>query len=171
MALTLGLTVTDHAIGFPIDVEEILEAVADLDIELVATVGEAAQRKLKRVPDNARLVSYVPMQALLPTCSAVIHHAGVGTLSTAAFYGVPQLALPWDVDQPMLSERLAAQGAGLTTHSAKATGQIVRESLQRLLDERTFRDRAKDLRSEILAMPHAGDLVPELENMAAAALR
>ncbi|AVZ73085.1 glycosyl transferase [Streptomyces lunaelactis] len=171
VALTLGLTVTDHAIGFPIDVEEILEAVADLDIELVATVGEAAQRKLKRVPDNARLVSYVPMQALLPTCSAVIHHAGVGTLSTAAFYGVPQLALPWDVDQPMLSERLAAQGAGLTTHSAKATGQIVRESLQRLLDERTFRDRAKDLRSEILAMPHAGDLVPELENMAAAALR
>ncbi|MFF0744437.1 activator-dependent family glycosyltransferase [Streptomyces sp. NPDC004111] len=167
VALTLGLTVTDHGIGLPIDLAEILDSVADLDIEVVAAVGEAAQRKLTHVPDNARLVNYVPMQALLPTCSAVIHHAGVGTLSTAAFYGVPQIALPWDVDQPILSERLAAQGAGLTRHSTKATGAFVRESLQRLLGEGGFRDRARDLRGEMLAMPSPNDLVAELESLAA----
>ncbi|GGP72900.1 activator-dependent family glycosyltransferase [Streptomyces abikoensis] len=169
VALTLGLTVTDHAIGYAIDVQEILDSVADLDIELVATISDEARGKLERVPDNARLVPYVPMQALLPTCSAIIHHAGVGTLNTAAFYGVPQLTVPWDVDQPLLSDRLAAQGAGLTTHSTRATGAIVRESLLRLLGEPSFRERAAALRDEMLAVPSANDTVPFLEERAAAA--
>ncbi|MFD8122883.1 activator-dependent family glycosyltransferase [Streptomyces albidoflavus] len=163
VALTLGLTVTDHAIGLPIDVAEILDAVADLDIELVATVKDEVRAKLPHIPDNARLVPYVPMQALLPTCQAVIHHAGVGTLNTAAFYGVPQLALPWDVDQPMLAGKLAAHGAGLARHSTKATGAFVREAVLRLLSEESFRRRAEALRQEMDATPHANELVGRLE--------
>ncbi|MFD7914886.1 activator-dependent family glycosyltransferase [Streptomyces sp. NPDC059752] len=168
VALTLGLTVTDHAIGLPIDVPEILDSLADLDIEVVTAIGEAARDRLRgSAPANARLVSYVPMQALLPTCSAVIHHAGVGTLSTAAYYGIPQLALPWDVDQPMLAGRLAAHGAGLVTHSTQATGASVRDAVQRLLGDSAFRDRARDLRAEMHAMPQPSELVPELESLAA----
>ncbi|WAX78288.1 nucleotide disphospho-sugar-binding domain-containing protein [Streptomyces sp. KMM 9044] len=165
VALTLGLTVTDHGVGYPIGVQEILDAVADLDIELVATISDEARQTLERIPANARLVPYVPLQALLPTCSAVIHHAGVGTLTTAALYGVPQLALPWDVDQPLLSGRLADHGAGLTTHSTKATGSTVREYLLRLLEEQTFRDRARRLREEMLSVPHANAFVADLEKL------
>ncbi|WP_030615986.1 activator-dependent family glycosyltransferase [Streptomyces sclerotialus] len=170
VALTLGLTVSDHGLRYPVDIQDILDAVGDLDIELVATVSDAARQRLRRVPANARLVPYVPMQALLPTCSAVIHHAGVGTLTTAAFYGVPQLALPWDVDQPLLSDRLAAQGAGLTTHSTRATGQLVRTSLLRLLEDGTFRRRAQALRDELHAVPHANGLAQELAERATAAV-
>ncbi|MGE7388942.1 activator-dependent family glycosyltransferase [Streptomyces sp. NPDC004126] len=168
VALTLGLTVSDHGLAYPVDVQDILDHVADLDVELVATVSEKAAKELRRVPGNARLVSYVPMQALLPTCSAVIHHAGVGTLTTAAFYGVPQLALPWDVDQPLLSSRLAAHGAGLTTHATRATGRVVRESLLRLLEDPSFGERAGALREEVRSVPHANDVARELVERAAA---
>ncbi|MCK7624208.1 activator-dependent family glycosyltransferase [Streptomyces sp. RS10V-4] len=171
VALTMGLTVADHGLAYPVDLQDVLDAVADLDIELVATVKDEARQRLARIPDNARLVPYVPMQALLPTCAAVIHHAGVGTLTTAAFYRVPQLAVPWDVDQPLLSARLAAQGAGLTTHSTEATGQIIRDSLLRLLSEDRFRDAADRLRAETLAVPDANALVAELEQRAAAGVR
>ncbi|WP_186776764.1 activator-dependent family glycosyltransferase [Streptomyces salinarius] len=169
VALTLGLTVSDHEIGYPIGVQEILDAVADLDIELVATINAQTRAKLARIPDNARLVDYVPMQALLPTCAAVIHHAGVGTLMTAALYGVPQLALPWDVDQPLLSDRLAGHGAGLTTHSTRATGAIVRESLLRLLEESRFQSRAAELKRETLGVRPPNGLVTDLVERAAAA--
>ncbi|MER7109323.1 activator-dependent family glycosyltransferase [Streptomyces sp. NPDC000229] len=171
VALTLGLTVSDHGIGYPVGVQEILDAVADLDIELVATVGAAGRGRPVRVPDNTRLVDYVPMQALLPTCAAVIHHAGVGTLMTAALYGVPQIALPWDVDQPLLSGRLAAYGAGLTTHATRATGDIVRDHLQRVLKDDEFGHRASRLRQETLGVPHPADLVPELVNRVSAMRR
>ncbi|MBZ2409385.1 activator-dependent family glycosyltransferase [Streptomyces sp. L06] len=162
VALTLGLTVSDHGIGYPVGVREILDAVADLDIELVATIGEAGRAALGTIPDNTRLVSYVPLQDLLPTCSAIIHHAGVGTLMTAALYGVPQLTLPWDVDQPLLSGRLAAHGAGLTTHATRATGEQVRRQLQQLLHEEVFRERAAQLRCESEAVESPGGLVADL---------
>ncbi|MER5627788.1 activator-dependent family glycosyltransferase [Streptosporangium sp. NPDC002544] len=167
VAITMGLTVTDRAVGYPVDVQDLFDALGDLDIEIVATIVEEEQKKLARIPDNIRPVPYVPLQALLASCSAVIHHAGVGTLATTALQGLPQLSLPWDVDQPALAERLAAQGAGLAVHAAKATGEAVRENLLRLLNEPSFVQGAARLREEFLAMPTPNELVPRLEELVA----
>jgi glycosyltransferase (activator-dependent family) len=167
VALTMGLSVIDHEASYPVSLPDLLDQVSDLDIELVATVTEADQRKLDRVPDNARLVPYVPLHALLPTCSAAIHHAGVGTLATTALYGVPQLSLPWDVDQPALAGKVAAQQAGLAIHSTKATGEAVRENLLRLLHEPAFGEGAARLREEMLAQPTPNQVVGVLEELRA----
>jgi glycosyltransferase (activator-dependent family) len=162
VALTMGLSAIEHDAGYPVNLQDVLDALADLDIEVVATVDDAVRRQLERVPDNARLVPYVPLHALLPTCAAAIHHAGVGTLATTALYGVPQLTLPWDVDQPALSARLAAQGAGLTVHATKVTTDLVREYVGQLLGTPSFRERAADLRAEMRAQPVPNALVPLL---------
>jgi glycosyltransferase (activator-dependent family) len=165
VALTMGLTVTDRLGGYPVDLQDILDAVTGLDVELVATITEEGKNRLRRIPDNARLVPYVPLQALLPTCSAAIHHAGVGTLATTALCGVPQLALPWDVDQPALAGRVAARGAGLSIHATQATTQSVHEGLLRLLHEASFGERAAALRDEMLALPTPNQLVGDIEEL------
>jgi UDP:flavonoid glycosyltransferase YjiC (YdhE family) len=167
VAITMGLTVTDRDVGYPVDVQDLFDALGDLDVEIIATIVEEEQAKLDRIPGNIRPVPYVPLQALLATCSAVIHHGGVGTLATTALQGLPQLALPWDVDQPALAGRLAAQGAGLAVHAAKATGEIVRENLLRLLTEPSFVEGAARLREEFLSMPSPNELVPLLEELVA----
>ena len=168
VALTMGLTVTDHDVHFPVGLQDLLDGLADLDIELVVTVPDAERGRLARIPANARLVSYVPLQALLPTCSAIIHHGGVGTLLTAAQNAVPQLVLPWDVDQPALAANLTELGAGLTVPNTAATGAIVRSALLRLLGDPSFRAGAERLRAEVAAMPAPCDVVPRLEALAAA---
>jgi UDP:flavonoid glycosyltransferase YjiC (YdhE family) len=157
VALTMGLTG-----GFPVPHQDILDALSDVDVELVATAPEDG---LRRVPGNARLVPFVPLQALLPTCSVAVHHAGVGTLATAVASAVPQLALPWDADQPVLAARLAAQGAGLSVPATEATGASVRDSVLRLLNEPGFGLAAAALRDETLTMPTPHQLVPELEEL------
>jgi UDP:flavonoid glycosyltransferase YjiC (YdhE family) len=162
----MGLTVDKHDDGFPIGVQDLLDAIASLDVELVATISDVQRDKLERVPDNARLVPYVPLQALLPTCAALIHHGGVGTMITAAQHAVPQLVLPFDADQPELAARLAARGAGLALHASAATGARVRENLERLLSDPDLRRGADDLRAEVLAQPTPHDLVPRLEEEA-----
>jgi glycosyltransferase (activator-dependent family) len=164
VALTMGLTVTDRTGGYPVDLQDVLDAVDGLDVELVATVTDEARNQL-RIPDNARLVPYVPLQALLPTCTAAIHHAGVGTLATASICGVPQLALPWDVDQPALAARMAATGAGLSIHATEATRESVHEGLRRLLHEPAFTERAAALRDEMLAQPSPNQLVGRIEEL------
>ncbi|MER6173024.1 activator-dependent family glycosyltransferase [Streptosporangium sp. NPDC001681] len=167
VALTLGTTATDVFSGYAANVQDILDALADLDIEVVATIAEAEQKKLARVPANARLVSFVPLHALVPTCSAVIHHGGAGTLSTVALHGVPQLALPYHFEGPLLGRTLTEHGAGLAIPSALGTGRAVREALLRLLDEPAFRKRAEDLRDEMHDLPTPNELVPQLEELVA----
>lgn len=167
VALTMGITATDHFAGYTFRPAEILDALADLDIELVATIAEAEQRKLGRIPRNTRAVPYVPLHALVPTCAAVIHHGGAATLATTALHPVPQLVLGYHFDEPILARNLAAHGAGLELAPEAATGANVRASLQRLLDEPAFRDRAEALRDEFRAQPAPNDLVPHLEDLVA----
>ncbi|AUS81278.1 DUF1205 domain-containing protein [Actinoalloteichus sp. AHMU CJ021] len=69
----------------------ILEAVADLDVELVATLNEPQLEGVDRIPDNVRVIEWVPLTHLMPTCSALIHHGGIGTFAAPAAMRVPQI--------------------------------------------------------------------------------
>jgi glycosyltransferase (activator-dependent family) len=172
VALTLGSSIVhERPAGYMVDIRQILAELSTLDIEVVATVSIREQRKLGKVPDNATIVGFAPTNALAPTCAAVIHHAGIGTLLTTSLHGVPQLSLPWDADQPALAARLAKQGAGLAVPATEVTGSQVRENLVRLLDEPSFRGRAAELRADMLSMPAPNELVSELEERAAAFAR
>jgi glycosyltransferase (activator-dependent family) len=163
IGFTMGLSATEVYSGYNVDMTEILTALSDLDVEVVATVAESEQAKLGRVPDNTRIVSFVPWPSLVPTCSAVVHHAGAATMVTTAMHPVPQLTLYYHFDQPTNARKLVAQGAGLALHTSEATGENVREHVRRLLEEPSFRERAVSLRDEILAEPSPAQLVPQLE--------
>ncbi|MFF8916065.1 activator-dependent family glycosyltransferase [Streptomyces sp. NPDC015032] len=167
VAITLGITSIARFGSYNVDVGELLDALADLDIEIVATIAEQEQRKLSSVPRNTRLVPYVPLQALAPTCSALIQHGGPGTLLTTARHAIPQLLLPWEFDAPELARRFAAQGAGISVEASRVTAPVIRENLLRLLNERSFRDAAAGLREEMRKQPTPLELVPVLEELAA----
>jgi glycosyltransferase (activator-dependent family) len=164
VALTMGLSATEHYDSYVVGMGDILDALSDLDIEVVATVADDQRRGLK-IPGNARVVPYVPWHALTATCAAVIHHAGAATLATTSLHGVPQLAIPFHFDQGIYGRKLAEHGAGLTVDTTQATGWAVRENLLRLLNESTFRQRAEHLRDEMFALPSPNELVARLEEL------
>jgi len=167
VALTLGRSATESFDGYAVDVQEILDALADLDIELVATIAEKEQAKLTRIPDNTRILPFVPLHALAPTCSAVIHHAGAATLATVSRYAVPQLSIPLHHDQPALADLLDQTNAALSIHNDHATGPAIRHAVQRLLAEPAFQQGATRLADEIRALPTPNELVPTLEKLTA----
>ncbi|WP_186776765.1 activator-dependent family glycosyltransferase [Streptomyces salinarius] len=165
IALTLGLSGTGHGGGYDVGVQGVLDALAGLDVEVVATIAEAEQHRLERVPERARLVPFVPLDALTATCDVVVHHGGMGTLATTALRGLPQLTLPWDTDEPLLAAGITGAGAGLTLNPKQATVGEVRDAVARLLTEPEFRAGAARLRDRFLAAPTPNDLVPELERL------
>jgi glycosyltransferase (activator-dependent family) len=165
VALSMGVSLTDHGAGYSVSVQDVLNELSTLDIEVVATIAESEQKKLTRVPDNARIMSYAPLDALAATCSAVITHGGFGTFLTSALHGIPQLSAAWDFDSPLLARRAAAQGGSLAIKADEATGEVVRESVVRLLTEPAFGDRAAQLRNELLDMPTPNELVSQIEEL------
>jgi UDP:flavonoid glycosyltransferase YjiC (YdhE family) len=168
VALTLGTSTTEWFGDYTFSVADALDALAGEDVEVVATIAEAEQHRLGRIPDNARVVSWAPLDALAPTCSVVINHAGPGTLLTTARHGVPQLTMPWEFDEPVLAGLISRQGAALTLPGGQVTGLAIRDHVRRLRHEPVFAERAAALADEIRAMPPPTTLVAPLEELAAA---
>jgi UDP:flavonoid glycosyltransferase YjiC (YdhE family) len=110
-------------------------------------------------------VDFVPLHALLPTCSAIAHHGGAGTWSTAVTCGVPQLIFPSVWDNFYRARRTAELGAGLVIPQGELTPQALRDGLRRLLHEERFADGADRLRRELTSDPSPVDVVPALEKL------
>jgi len=169
VCVTLGLSHRDERGGDKASIEDLLEAVADLDIEVVATLDAKQLDKLENVPENVRVVDFVPLNSLLPTCSAVIHHGGSGTLTTSMLHGVPQLVVPammWDSTNT--ARHLEECGAGLYVRDVdRLSGGELRSSLIRLLEEPSFAEGAARLRREMIGTPSPNEIVPVLEKLTA----
>ncbi|WP_229826421.1 glycosyltransferase, partial [Nocardiopsis terrae] len=142
---------------------ELVESLAELDAEIVATVAEKEQDALGTLPDNVRVESFVPLHALLPHCDAVVHHGGFGSTFTAIASGTPQVAIPQQFDAQAIAPRIAAQGAGIHLTTAQATGDRVRDAVTRLLTDPAHTASAGSLRRAAEALPSPGALVPAIE--------
>lgn len=166
VAVTAGISVRSY-FGFDAFGVSALQAFAGLDIELIATLRPGPGESVDMAPENATVVDFVPMHALLPTCSAVIHIGGAGVQSTAAYYGVPQMILPGLWDTLVRGDHLEQSSAGLSVPADQITPERVRDCLVRLLEDPAFREGAAALRKDVLAAPSPNEVVPVLEELTA----
>ncbi|SFO56471.1 nucleotide disphospho-sugar-binding domain-containing protein [Amycolatopsis rubida] len=146
---------------------DLLDGLAGLDIEVIATADASRLASVRAIPDNVRAVDPVPMNELLASCSAIVHQGDGATIGSAVVHGVPQLVIP----DATWSERCSAvaqakRGNGLLVDLGDVTPSRVRAGVCRLLEEPSFRECALEVRDEMLATPTLDDLVPELERMA-----
>jgi glycosyltransferase (activator-dependent family) len=164
VCLSFGLA--DRAAGRPVSsLAEILDAVADIDAEFIATLDATQLSEVRSVPDNVRVHDFVPLNDLLPTCSAIVHQGGVGTRSTAEIHGVPQLMLGDGWDSDLKGEHVERVGAGLYLPMSELTAAGFRDRVLRLLDDPSFTEGAERLRQEVLAEPSPSEVVPLIEKL------
>ena len=90
------------------------------------------------------------MDAVLSSARLVISHGSVGTVTAAALAGVPQLALPTQMEQWMISRRIELTGVGLLVKPEVAAPDW-RALVTRLVSEPHFAAAA-----QALAQRHAG---------------
>lgn len=168
VCLTLGRSFREIVGGDQASIAALLDAVSDMDVEVVATFTAEQLASLPGVPDNVRVVDFVPLDVLLPSCAAVVHHGGSGTVTTALAHGVPQIMVPnrmW-CNVPK-ARRVSDLGAGLHVLADDFTADDLRSMLTRVLTEPSFRTAAARVRAEVLAGPAPGELVPVLERLTA----
>jgi UDP:flavonoid glycosyltransferase YjiC (YdhE family) len=168
VCVTLGVSARQVHGREETSVASLLDGLADLDVEVVATLNADQLADVPRLPDNVRAVDFVPLNELLATCSAIVHQGGGATLGNAVVNGVPQLIIPGTT----WAERVSAmaqerRGYGLFLELEQVTAEAVRERVSRLLHEPSFRDSAVAVQREMLQTPTMLDIVPDLELAAA----
>jgi rhamnosyltransferase subunit B len=83
------------------------------------------------LPDGIRAFPYLPFSRVLPRCSAIVYHGGIGSLAQAVKAGVPQLVVPNAHDQPDNGQRIERLGLGFMVsrrrYSARRAERTIRE--------------------------------------------
>ena len=126
--------------------QNILDALADLPISVLATTGPAVDPSELRVPANAKAHRYIPHAQIIGDVSLVVGHGGHSTTMLALAQGVPLVVIPMNpaFDQPMIGRRVQEQGAGLTLPSNSSSAEI-REAVDRVLRGESFHRAAERL--------------------------
>lgn len=173
VCLTLGVS-NREGHGIETSPRDLLDAVADLDVEVIATFNERQRGAAGELPGNVRVVDFVPLNVLLPTCSAVVHHGGPGTFATALQHGVPQLIVNgtyWHVKywgSIAAADGLEGRGAGVhVADGDNLTAEELRKQLLRVLEDPAFARNADRLRIEEEGRPSPNEIVPLLERLTA----
>jgi UDP:flavonoid glycosyltransferase YjiC (YdhE family) len=152
-------------------IPQVIDALAQLDVDVVLTVGTGQRELLGPLPESVRLLENFPLNLLLPTTDLMIHQGGSSTILTAASYGVPQLALPFLPEQVDDGGAHAATGAGISLFADDADVDGIRRSVTALLDEPSYGEAARRLRQEMLEQPSPVEIAARLAEMAGDAAR
>ncbi|MFC8516108.1 glycosyltransferase [Streptomyces sp. NPDC057257] len=125
----------------------VVESADESDAEFVLSLGEHGQREIDSLPDNVRLVSWIPMGPLLGRAAGFIHHGGAGNTLTALSAGVPQIVFGQGADRPANARTVEQRGCGFVP----GEHGLVKEDIDRLLTDASLRTAAAEVREEMRA--------------------
>ncbi|MFF3488490.1 activator-dependent family glycosyltransferase [Streptomyces sp. NPDC002701] len=168
VCLTLGVSARETFGRDAVPFEDLLHALGDIDAEIVATLDASQLTDRDALPGNIRVVDFVPLDALLPSCAAIVHHGGAGTCSTATLHGVPQVVVGALWDAPLKARLHAEAGAGIELPPDKLDAATLRAAIVRAVGDPALAAGARRLRAEALADPSPAAVVTRLEQLTAA---
>jgi len=151
-----------HAYYQPARFDKLFEAAALVDIAIVCAMGPLAEE----YEDSrwVRCVNYVDQIALLPRCTAVLHHGGSSTVMESCAFGVPQIIAPIYNDQPHNARLIARAGCGVAIDLEGSPTSELAGALERLIADGEQRTAAREVATSYLARPGsrgAADLVEQ----------
>jgi UDP:flavonoid glycosyltransferase YjiC (YdhE family) len=168
ICITWGTSLQGMGMQNKVLAARIADALYDRDVEVVLAVTDEQAKMLPPLPDNVIHAGRVPLHLLLPSCTAVVHQGGGGTLMTAMDAGVPQFILPFVPDTVLNAHQVAGTGAGKQIWNGDLDDATLTTALHEFLDDLgPYREAADRLRAEHLALPTPAETVRHLEQLVA----
>ena len=116
----------------------IAQGLGRLPISVVLTMGRAIDPSQIQAPRNVHVLPAAPHRRILAEASAIVTHAGHGTVMKALAAGVPLVCVPMGRDQKDNTARVIRLGAGVQ------------------IGKRSTPDRIADAVAEVLSRPQYG---------------
>uniref|UniRef100_A0A914VDW8 glucuronosyltransferase n=1 Tax=Plectus sambesii TaxID=2011161 RepID=A0A914VDW8_9BILA len=102
---------------------------------------------LPKLPDNVRLVDWIPQKDLLahPKIRAFFTHGGYNSLTEATYTGVPLVVMPLFGDQIANVKRVENAGIGVGVDKDELTETVIFDALTKVLEDERYDQKAKRL--------------------------
>ncbi|MCU1405416.1 MAG: hypothetical protein JWQ43_1719 [Glaciihabitans sp.] len=143
-----------------------LDALADVDVTVVVTMGGRNVSELGPVPANARVASFLPYNELLPLTDVFVTNGGFGGVQQALRHGIPLVIAGDTEDKPEVAARVAWSGVGVNLKTGSPTAQAVRGAVETILGGSAHRTAAKRMADSISTFNTCELIAEELAAMA-----
>ncbi|OHE77685.1 MAG: hypothetical protein A3F67_11930 [Verrucomicrobia bacterium RIFCSPHIGHO2_12_FULL_41_10] len=134
----------------PEDIKMMITVLKERKIRTIVPKNLPGLQELKPPSPYIFAIDYVPHDWLFPRVSAVIHHGGVGTLSSGLHAGKPTWVMPCIVDQFFFGEKVVEWGIGpLAMPRNRITQEAFSAGLDRLLNTPSYRENALQFKEKL----------------------
>lgn len=141
----------------------LLSGLADLDLDVVVTVGTDTDPAAHGPqPGNIHVAQWLSLADILPRCHAVVCHAGAGTTLAALSHGLPLVLTPRGADQFPTAAACRAIGAARVLEPDRVTPAAVHDEVATILADDSYRAGAQRIRAEIERLPDAASVASAL---------
>jgi MGT family glycosyltransferase len=113
--------------------QRIAQALGQLPVRAVLTTGRAVDPAMIQAGANVEVLPAAPHGRVLPEASAVVTHAGHGTVLKSLAAGVPLVCIPMGRDQKDNTVRVLRLGAGVRI-SKKSTPPQIAAAISKVLE-------------------------------------
>jgi MGT family glycosyltransferase len=144
--------------------QRVTTALGRLPVRGLVTTGPSIPLDAIDAPANVTVLERAPHSEVLRHASAVVTHAGHGTVIKSLAAGVPVVAIPLGRDQLDNAARVVHHGAGLRL-KPKASADAIAAAVRRMIDEPSFAANARRLAGAIAAETAEDRAADELEEL------
>ncbi|MFJ2600560.1 nucleotide disphospho-sugar-binding domain-containing protein [Pantoea agglomerans] len=127
----------------------VITRAGELNAEIILQLSKNARSGLGELPDNVRLVEWIPTGVFLNGADGFIHHGGAGNTLTALNSGIPQIIFGEGADRPVNAKLTALRGCGFIPGEEGLTTKVV----DAFLNDSSLRIASEGVASEMAAQP------------------
>lgn len=120
------------------------------DVIVVVALGRrgATLPKGTVVPENARVVDFIPFDDLLPYCAAFITNGGYGSFQHGISNGVPMVFAGATEDKPEVAARAEWAGVAINLRTGRPTAEQVQGAVDEIFNNSKYKARSLELEEE-----------------------
>ncbi|HZR41020.1 MAG TPA: nucleotide disphospho-sugar-binding domain-containing protein, partial [Ktedonobacteraceae bacterium] len=107
--------------------------------------GQFAPDAFAPVPANFLTALYVPQTEMLARAQVFVTHGGMNSVMESLSYGVPMVAIPQQMEQARTAQRLVELGLAIMLAKETVTATELREAIEQVASDATFRQRAQQM--------------------------
>ncbi len=123
--------------------EAVAAAVADLDVQVVLSMGGAEPIQIPGKPANVLLERFVSQLEILDRTALMITHAGMNSVLECLQAGVPMVAIPIAHDHLGIAARIEWTHTGVRVPVAECEPARLRQAILTVLGDPTYRESAQ----------------------------